>query len=333
MNLKLDVTFFTGHMSGPNWAPHWMLHGHKPISGRQVVCGSKIVKNGYLNPYSNEIVIAAEKLQIQTVVNLLKEHPAIGVWNLGNEPDIFARPKNERVGENWDGDLVSIVHEIDPNHPVTCGLHIASLLYNNGLRVDQVFSKTDFAVMHAYPMYDKFLTRNPLDPDYVPFTCALTAALSGKPVLMEEFGGCTAPPGQASFTWKWTGYGRKFKQFMAAEEALAEYYRLVLPKLVEVRAFGALVWCFADYHNRLWDRPPCSESWHERFFGIIRQDGSLKPHANVIKEFASTHPAVKPAKKVIYLPYSSSKYYQYTPVRLMHLYKDWNAKIIRSQNQ
>jgi endo-1,4-beta-mannosidase len=25
LDLKLDVTFFTGHMSGPNWVPTWML--------------------------------------------------------------------------------------------------------------------------------------------------------------------------------------------------------------------------------------------------------------------------------------------------------------------
>jgi len=24
-SLGLDVTFFTGHMSGPNWAPQWLL--------------------------------------------------------------------------------------------------------------------------------------------------------------------------------------------------------------------------------------------------------------------------------------------------------------------
>ena len=25
LQLKLGITFFTGHMSGPNWAPRWML--------------------------------------------------------------------------------------------------------------------------------------------------------------------------------------------------------------------------------------------------------------------------------------------------------------------
>jgi hypothetical protein len=47
----------------------------------------------------------------------------------------------------------------------------------------------------------------PLDPDFVPFTCALTSALCGKPALMEEFGGCTEAPGRPSGIWEWTGYG------------------------------------------------------------------------------------------------------------------------------
>ena len=28
--LGLDVTFFTGHMSGPNWSPRWLLGGDQP---------------------------------------------------------------------------------------------------------------------------------------------------------------------------------------------------------------------------------------------------------------------------------------------------------------
>jgi endo-1,4-beta-mannosidase len=327
LNLQLNVTFFTGHMSGPNWAPRWMLQGEILHHIRQVVSIGKIVESGYLNPYLDEKVLSAEILQLRTVIHLLKDHPAIWCWNLGNEPDLFALPSSNLVGEKWVSDMVNIIHSIDPVHPVTCGLHIASLLYNNGLRLDQIFSKTDFAVMHSYPMYMLGLARNPLDPDYVPFTCALTAALSGKPVLMEEFGGCSAPPGKDSFEWEWVGYGQESKQFMASEDALAEYYSAVLPKLVEVGVIGALAWCFADYHPSLWDRPPCSESWHERFFGLVRPDGSLKPHAISIKEFAETNPMVKPAAKVISLPYSSSDYYEDTLEKLLTLYQEWNDDI------
>jgi len=326
-NLQLDVTFFAGHMSGPNWAPRWMLHGEKPQYIRQVVSGGKIVDSGYLNQFSDELVIEAEKLQLRTICQLLKDHPAIWCWNLGNEPDIFSMPASDVVGEKWASDMIATIHEIDAIHPVTCGLHVTSLLYNNGLRLDQIFSKTDFAVMHSYPMYMTELTGNPLDTDYVPFTCALTTAISGKPVLMEEFGGCTAPPGKESFVWEWTSYGKETKQFMASEEALAEYFAAVLPKLVDVGVIGALAWCFADYHPSLWDKPPCSESWHERFFGLIRPDGSLKPHAKIISDFAATHPVVMPAKKVITLPYKSSEYYENTLEKLLYLYQQWKVDL------
>jgi hypothetical protein len=41
----LDVTFFTGHMSSPNWAPIWMLQTDRPMPAgvNQVVSGGKVV--------------------------------------------------------------------------------------------------------------------------------------------------------------------------------------------------------------------------------------------------------------------------------------------------
>ena len=51
----------------------------------------------------------------------------------------------------------------------------------------------------------------------------LTAALCGKPVLAEEWGGCTAPPGEPSQTWRFPCCGEERVQFMASEEELAEH--------------------------------------------------------------------------------------------------------------
>jgi endo-1,4-beta-mannosidase len=169
-HLKLDVTFLTGHMSGPCWVPSWMLGGEKPRYIRQVISRGKSVDSGYLNQFSDPVEIEAEKLQLKTVVALLKDHPAVWCWNLGNEPDLFAFPPDDHIGERWASCMVSTIRENDPDHPVTCGLHITSLLYNNGLRIDQIYSKTDFAVMHSYSMYMSDLTGSPLDSDFVPFT-------------------------------------------------------------------------------------------------------------------------------------------------------------------
>ncbi len=227
------------------------------------------------------------------MVERFKQHPAIWMWNLGNEPDLFAWPASNAEGRAWTREMTKLIKEIDPAHPVTLGLHGGSLHERNGLTISDVYAETDVAVMHSYPMYVDW-SRQPLDPDFVPYTCAITASMAGKPVLMEEFGGCTAAPGQPSYNWEWEALGQHYKRFMASEEDLAEYFRQVLPKLVQIGTTGAITWCFADYVEELWDKPPCNASKHERFFGLVRPDGSLKPHAEVIKQFAATRPTVQP---------------------------------------
>jgi hypothetical protein len=144
--------------------------------------------------------------------------------------------------------------ELDPSHPVTCGLHVASLLEDNGLRVHDVFAETDVAVMHAYPMYLDW-ARQPLDPDLVPFTCALTEALTGKPVLMEEWGGCTAAPGEPSHVWSWHDVRGERASSWPRRRTWRTTWRRCCPRLVDVGATGAMLWCFADYAEHLWSRP------------------------------------------------------------------------------
>jgi len=295
-SLGLDVTFFTGHMSGPNWSPRWLCGGPLPPRERMrdVVSSGKLITNGYRNMFHDSVALAAERLLLQTIVGALKAHPAIWMWNLGNEPDLFAWPADSHAGAAWVREMAELIKSIDPDHPVTIGLHGDGLHRDNGLRIDKVYPYTDVAVMHSYPMYVPW-ARRPLDAEFVPFTVALTSALCGKPVLMEEFGGCTAQPGQDSYVMKWTETnGRAREQFMASEEDFAEFIRLTLPLLQESGATGAMVWCFADYIPELWNLPPCDNAQHERFFGLVRPDGSLKPHAEVMKKFAETNPQVKP---------------------------------------
>jgi endo-1,4-beta-mannosidase len=326
--LGLDVTFFTGHMSGPNWAPGWLLDGDAAPAGRLVVSGGRAVTRGYRNPYGDPTALAAERLLLSEVVGRLKDHPAVWAWNLGNEPDLFAEPAGPAAGERWVQEMTRHIKEIDPRHPVTCGLHVASLLRDNGLRVGDVFRATDFAVMHAYPMYLDW-ARGPLDPDLVPFTCALTTALCGKPTLMEEFGGCTAPPGQPSQEWRWTSYGRPRTQYMASEEDLAGYLEAVLPRLVDVGATGAFTWCFADYAPDLWDRPPCAEtqSKHERHFGLVRPDGSLKPHAEVVRRFAASRPRFRwPPRRAVQHAPAADEYYAAPRDHCVRLYEAYLAE-------
>jgi endo-1,4-beta-mannosidase len=129
-------------------------------------------------------------------------------------------------------------------------------------------------------------------------------------------------PGQASRVWRYMYYGIPIAQFMASEVALAEYLAAVLPRLVTVGATGALLWCFADYVQELWDRPPCDQARHERFFGLVRADGSLKPHAEVVKAFAATHPTVQPApSRRVVLPAGPGSFYSAAWRNTVRLYR------------
>lgn len=323
LGLRLNVTFFTGHMSGPSWAPGWMLLPDRPMDPRvmQVVSGGEIVDCGYRNPFTDPLVTKAAELLLTTVVTRLHDHPAVGVWNLGNEPDLFAWPADAAQGRAWTRHMTELIKDIDPQTTVTCGLHVASLLEDNGLRVNDVFAEVDLPVMHGYPMYIDW-AKGPLDPHFVPYLCALTSALSGgKPTLMEEFGGCTEAPGKPSSVWEWTAYGRPRSQFMASEEEFADYIGQVLPNLVDAGATGAVLWCFADYIPALWSKPPCLEAHHERFFGLVRPDGSLKPHAQVIRDFAASRPVVKPARRRVSLDITPETYYEAPVYHARRLYE------------
>ena len=110
---------------------------------------------------------------------------------------------------------------------------------------------------------------------------------------------------------------------MASEEAAAEYIAAVLPRLVEVGALGALIWCFADYHRSLWERPPFQDARHERFFGLIRPDGSLKPHALILRDFAATHPVVQPAPAHARMTIDPDTFYRDPMAHLPGLYRQF----------
>ena len=318
--LKLEPTFFCGHMSGPNWAPAWLLSDQPAVPGnRPLLSGGQTVDRSIHDLYVEPAVIESEERLVRAVIGTLAGHPALWAWSLGNEPDLFCKPPTPADGRAWVDRIVSLIHELDPGHPVTIGLHTASLEGDVGLRVNMLAEVTDFSVMHAYSIYAPW-AKEPLDSDVVPFANALTAALAGRPVLFEEYGLCTAAPGRSSHYEVHPIVDRERRQFFASEEAGAEYYRQVLPKLLRVGSLGAFGWCFADYVPELWDRPPCDQFVHERFFGLIRPDGTLKPIADAIREFASTRPLVQPPGVTVDLGVTPDEYYADPAAHLRRLF-------------
>ena len=327
--LTLEPTFFTGHMSGPNWAPDWLLDRSRPrrAGGRQIVSLSRRSSAAYdiHDPYVTPFVLDAERLLLRTVCGQLGDHPGIWAWSLGNEPDLFARPATADSGRAWMAEMTGTIREIDSTHPVLVGLHAASLHEDVGLRVDHAAAETDISVMHGYSIYDP-LAREPLDPDLVPFTAALTAALAGRPILFEEMGVNTLLPDRESH-WEelaaWDGSTRR--AYFASEADAAAYYAAVLDRLHRGGALGAFSWCFGDYAPELWDRPPCDLQKHERFFGLYRADGTLKPMGEVVRRFAAARPVVLEPLRPFELGMSADAFYVDPPRHLPGLYARYLA--------
>ena len=84
-----------------------------------------------------------------------------------------------------------------------------------------------------------------------------------------------------------------------------------------------MLWCFADYSSDLWNEPPCDEARHERFFGMVRPDGTLKPHAEVIKRFAANKPTVKTAVRPVSLGVSAAEFYVDPSAHMKRLFAEF----------
>ena len=113
---------------------------------------------------------------------------------------------------------------------------------------------------------------------------------------------------------------------MASEEDLADYVAAVLPRLLDVGATGAMMWCYADYSEDLWDRPPCDDSGakHERHFGLVRPDGTLKPHTDIIRKFAATQPVVNPnPPRRVELDVTPDEFYKTPAEHTVRLYQKY----------
>lgn len=332
LGLQVQPTLFTGHMSGPNWAPPWLWTDTPVRPGeKQNLSLTRPDYPGHRihNIYTTDWVIDAERLLIREVCGALRGHPAVWGYSLGNEPDLFCRPPTAQQGRAWVRDRVADLRAAaGPGPRMLIGLHTASLDSDVGLRVSDIALETDVSVMHGYSMFSQ-VARHKLDSDYVPFACALTAALAGRPVLFEEFGICcwdpSLGPGEGRYAEmpRWDGSIRR--EYIASEEQAAAYYQAVLDKLHRVGALGAFAWGFMSYDPSIWDREPCNRQIHERFFGLWRSDGTLRPMGQVVGRFARARPVVRPPERTVRLDVTPDTYYRDPLHHQKRLYAQWGT--------
>ncbi len=262
------ITLFTGHMSGANWMPEWML---LPAAGKtffRVISGSSVLDaaaTGVVNPYENPDLRRAQRKQIMEVLSAVKGHPALWGWDLGNEHSNVFRPVEPEQGRSWLREMTDEIRLWDDLHPVTFGLHQQDLEEDRGIGPADVAGCCDLLTMHAYPAYAGW-ARDRLDAAFPLFLAEVTSWLAGKrPVWISEFGISTGKD-----------------PLSVTEEQAAIYASRSLDRLKTYGVPGALWWCYSDYDPRIWPQAPFNTLVHERSFGAFRKDGSPKEVAGVL---------------------------------------------------
>jgi endo-1,4-beta-mannosidase len=310
--LKVVPTIIVLNMSGTIWWPAWMLDSR----GRP----------GDL--FSDPAILRSQALLAQTCASAFTGDAAIRGFDLANEIDDAQLPRSREAGCDWASMLASAIRSAAPKARVRIGAHLPSLTTNNQMRVDDLASIVDEDVMHAYPLYSDF-ARSFLDPELVPFSCALTAGLSGagRPTFMQEFGMCTAPMGSPGRTITDDFLGTPRAQYLASEDEQASYYEAVLERLLNTGAAGAYAWCYADYDARLFSLPPLATAVRERTFGLVRADGNEKPAADVFRSFRTRRDegALVQAAMPQVLDVTADEYYRDPAKHFGRLYAKWVA--------
>lgn len=268
--LRVVPTLIVLNMSGRIWWPEWML------DARGEPC----------DLFSDPAILRSQELLAEACARALGGDDGIRAFDLANEIDDAQRPRSRDAGRLWASALANAIRRESPGAPIQIGAHLPSLTTDNNMRVDDLAAVADEDVMHAYPLYSD-AARSFLDPELVPFSCALTSALSGtgRATLMQEFGLCTAGPGAPGQTITDDFLGQPRSQYLASEDEAGTYYEAVLNGLVRTGAAGAYAWCYGDYDASLFHRAPFDTAVRERTFGLVRADGSDKPAVGVFRDF------------------------------------------------
>ncbi|WP_220100780.1 glycoside hydrolase family 2 TIM barrel-domain containing protein [Chitinophaga oryzae] len=90
-------------------------------AGIAVIAGISIPTSNTLDFYRDTAAVSALYLACERVIERYKTHPALLMWCLGNEVDFPYRPRFRPFYKTFNR-LVDMIHDRDPDHPVTTTL-------------------------------------------------------------------------------------------------------------------------------------------------------------------------------------------------------------------
>lgn len=309
----LIPTLFTGHMSGVNWYPGWAL-GHGPARRFRTISGDRIVDRA-TRDWAEPEILTAQALLAREGAAALAGHPALRMWDLGNENSNCWVPPTREDGRRWLAAMAEAIRASDPATPITIGLHAEDLEEDRRIGPAEAAEVCDVLSMHGYPMYLQW-ARAKDDHRVLPFLASITRWLGAKEVLFEEFGAPTRDPRDADAV--------RVADLLLEESAAGDYIARSIDGIAGAGCTGALLWCYADYARTIWTEPPLDLAVHERHFGLWRPDGSPKP---VAAELARWRDAERrPAPADTWIDLRREQFFAAPGANLVRLYRAYCAR-------
>lgn len=223
-------------------------------------------------PFFTGDMVEIARDHIRHFVQRYRNEEQILMWDLCDEPEYYCRhpgaeqwPFDRQSLKQWVQVLYDGVKDADPNHLITLGFgHIASA--NFGYHVLDMAQILDLMVVTCYP-----LGIGPEAPDtmrntfFLPFYIAFNRP-SQNAVLT-----CEAPG---------------FSSIMFSEAVIGRYFRACLYANLAEGSIGVMPWAFNDFASDIWHECPLEEYVFEPRFGVVANDGRLKPSGEELMRFA-----------------------------------------------
>jgi endo-1,4-beta-mannosidase len=318
--LAVVPTLFTGHMSGVNWIPAWALGGSDGDDRFRVVSGGKVTNSGLRNWYTDPFVADAQALFAAEAAAALNGHPALWAWDLGNENSNCVVPPSRSSAVNWLERITAAIRTSDETALITVGLHMEDLEQDRKMGPREVSDACDLLSMHGYPIYADW-AEGPTDEELLPFLAHVTRWLGlGGDVLFSELGLPTYRHGDPNAE----SARRRSRSALIEERIAAAYTRRALAALQAAGCVGAMLWCYTDYDEGVWDKPPFDLAVHERSFGLWRADGSPKPSVAAVSAFVEDAPIASPERPA-WIDIDSEAFFGEPSVQLSRLYRRYRG--------
>jgi len=189
-----------------------------------------------------------------TLVKLLKEHPALLGWDIKNEPDLDfdSRGKNKVLA--WLEEMICQISKWDREHPVTIG-------WSSPQAAELLADKVHFISFHYYDKPNQF------EKDYL----SLKKKAGNTPILLSEFG-------ISSYSGFWNA-------FLGSEKEQTAYYTEMM-SLLKQEETPFMFWTLYDFKEvpievtgrYPWRRQP------QKYYGCVTVEGLEKPSFKVLDQ-------------------------------------------------